>query len=262
MNRRELIVTAAATAAGVMSATSSAHADTTVTVGSKINIVLVHGFWADGSSWDRVIPILLKAGHRVSAAQLCYNTFDEDVGIATRLVDAQDGPTVVVGHSYGGAVISGAGSRSTKARAAVFVASWAPDQNEGLGEVSSHYPDPGIGKAIRPDSNGRLWVAQDLFRDAFCADVDPVRASIMAAVQRPANGALPVAKFTEIPAWRKLPSWYVVSENDRTVHPDAQRELAKRMKATTTLLASSHASLVSHPDKVATVILDACAHVG
>ncbi len=262
MNRRELLIATAATGASILSAAPTGFADDAkVKETSKVNIVLVHGFWADGSSWDRVIPILLKAGHRVSAAQLCYNTFEEDVGIATRLIDAQDGPTVLAGHSYGGAVITGAGSRSANAKAVVFVASWAPDQNEGLGEVSSHYPDPGVGKAIRPDSTGHLWVAQDLFRDAFCADVDPVRASIMAAVQRPANGALPVTKFTEIPAWKKMPSWYAVSENDKTVHPDAQRKLAKRMEATTTLLASSHASLVSHPDKIAAVILNACSHV-
>jgi pimeloyl-ACP methyl ester carboxylesterase len=233
--------------------------EATVKSTGKVNVVLVHGFWADGSSWDRVIPILLKAGHKVSATQLCYNSFEEDVAIATRLVDAQSGPTVLAGHSYGGAVISGAGSRSTKAKALVFVASWAPDQNEGLGEVCAHYPDPGVGKAIRPDSTGHLWVAQDQFRDAFCADVDPVRASVMAAVQRPANGALPATKFTDIPSWRKLTSWYVLSEKDRTVHPDAQRELANRMKATTVHLDSSHASLVSQPDKVAEVILQACA---
>ncbi|WP_198035098.1 alpha/beta fold hydrolase [Streptacidiphilus rugosus] len=226
------------------------------------NIVLVHGLWADGSSWDRVIPLLEREGHRVTAVQLQLASFEEDIAYTARVVAAQDGPAVLAGHSYGGGVITGAASRAANAKALVYVAALAPEQNEAVGSILQQYPDLGLGETMRPDAAGYISLDRDRFASIFAGDVDADKVAIMAAVQKPANGALFEAVFTDAPAWRELPSWYVVSTGDLTLNPEAQRFMAERIGATVAEVDSSHVAMVSHPEAVTKQILEAARRIG
>lgn len=226
------------------------------------DVVLVHGFWADGSSWSGVIPTLLDAGHRVTAVQLPLSSQDDDVAATRRALDRHAGPVVLVGHSYGGVVISRAGAKPSagapKVGALVYVSAYGPDADEDVQELASRFPDAPGGAAIRPTDDGHLWLDVDAFPAAFAADVDPAVARVMATTQGPASVTC-LTPLSEAPAWRSLPSWYVVSSNDQVIAPDMQRFMAERMGATTTEVAGSHAALVSHPGAVAQVVLDAAA---
>ena len=219
-------------------------------------VVLVHGAWADGSNWSKVIPLLQKQGYRVTAVQNPLTSLSDDAGVTRRVLAAQEGPTVLVGHSYGGAVITEAGADAANVVALVYVAAFAPDKGEGLGDVFSRQAQPPGAASIRPDQNGFLWIERATFRDSFAQDVDDDEAWVMAAAQKPIAGRCFEDKVTE-PAWKSKPSWYRVSENDRMIPPDAERWMAKRMGATTISLPASHASLVSHPVDIAKLITDA-----
>lgn len=218
------------------------------------NIVLVHGGWADGSSWSKEIPTLEAAGHRVIAVQLPLHSMADDIATVKRAIDLVGGPTILVGHSYGGFVITNAAYNNPNVTGLVYVAAFAPDMGQSLSDFvdATKFPE-GL---LIPDSGGFLYLNSTLFQNSFAQDVNSTEASMMAAVQKPFNQSL----FTEKsgpPAWKQLPTWYQISENDRMIPPDVQRSFAERMNATTISLNASHASLVSHPKEIAELILNA-----
>jgi pimeloyl-ACP methyl ester carboxylesterase len=221
---------------------------------NRTNIVLVHGLWADGSSWSKVIPILEKAGHRVIAVQLAAHSLADDVATVKRAIDLVGGPTIVVAHSFGGFVITNAAYNNKNVTGLVYVAAFAPDEGESAVKfVPIASLPPGL---LVFDSGGFAYLNPKMFHEAFVQDANATEAEILATVQKPAHQSL----FTEPsgpPAWKQLPTWFAISENDRIIPPDAQREFAKRMNATTISLNSSHASLVSHPNEIAELILNA-----
>jgi pimeloyl-ACP methyl ester carboxylesterase len=218
------------------------------------NIVLVHGLWADGSSWSKVVPILQNAGHKVIAVQLSANSLADDVETIKRAIELAGGPTIVVGHSYGGFEITNAAYNNPNVTGLVYVAAFAPDE----GESSENFVDvskfpPGL---LIPDSGGFLYLNPEMFHQAFIQDANATEAAILAAVQKPAHQSL-IAEKSGPPAWKQLPTWFAVSENDHIIPPDAQRNFTERMNATTISLNSSHASPVTHPDEIAELILNA-----
>ena len=218
------------------------------------NIVLVHGLWADGSSWSKVIPILEKAGHRVIAVQLAAHSLADDVATVKRAIELVGGPTIVVAHSFGGFVITNAAYNNKNVTGLVYVAAFAPDEGESTGNfVDVAKLPPGL---LVFDSGGFAYLNPKMFHEAFAQDVNATEAETLAVVQKPAHQSLFTAPSGP-PAWKQVPTWFAVSENDRIIPPDAERQFAKRMNATTISLNSSHASLVSHPDEIAELILNA-----
>ena len=221
-------------------------------------IILVHGFWADGSSWSSVIPRLLAAGHEPLAVQLPLSDFAADVATVVRAADRVAGPVVLAGHSYGGAVISEAGNHVDRAAALAFVAAYALDAGDDVDDINARFPPAAGGAAIRPTDSGQLWLDVDGYADAFCADVDPAVAAVMARTQGPASfGCL--TGLTGPAAWHHIRSRYLVATDDRTISPQAQRWMAERCGASVEELASSHAVPVAHPDATAAFIERACA---
>ena len=220
------------------------------------NIVLVHGAWADGSSWSKVIPILQNAGHRVIAVQLPLHSVADDVATVKRAIELVGGPTILVGHSYGGFVITNAGYNNQNVTGLVYLAAFAPDEGESL----LTFMDP---STLPPgflvfDSGGFAYINPDMFHQAFAQDVNKTEAEIMAAVQTPTPTSQAVlAEPSGPPAWKQLPTWYQVSESDHIIPPDVQRQFAQRMNVTTISVNASHASPVSHPDEIAQLILEA-----
>ncbi len=223
------------------------------------NIVLVHGAFADGSSWSRVIPLLEASGLTVVAAQIPLTSLAEDVATTRRLLAQQSGPVILVGHSYSGFVITEAGN-APNVSGLVYVSSYAPAEGESHDDLVKRYPPPAALPAIRLDGDGFLWIAREKFRDAFAHDVDFPQARIMAAVQKPVSKKSCFGVPVGMPAWKAKPSWFLISGEDRLINPDLQRFMVKRMSATSAAVPSSHASLVSHPAEVASLILDAAGH--
>jgi pimeloyl-ACP methyl ester carboxylesterase len=223
----------------------------------KPNILLVHGAWADGSSWSKVIQILTEAGYNTVATQLKLVSLEDDAETVRRAAEALAGPVLLVGHSYGGAVITESAHLCPNAVGLVYLAAFALDKGESLSilSASSAVAPPGAA-AFRPDKYGFLWIDRKMYPDNFCQDVDKTEASIMASTQKPLSVACFEAKATDA-GWKNLPSWYQVSLNDRMVPPEAEQFMAKRINANTISLPSSHASLVSHPKEVAEFILSA-----
>ena len=218
------------------------------------NIVLVHGLWADGSSWSKVIPILQNAGHKVIAVQTPAHSLADDVETIKRAIELAGGPTILVAHSYGGFEITNAAYNNQNVTGLVYVAAFAPDEDESaVNFVPVESLPPGL---LVFDSGGFAYLNPKMFDGAFVQDANATEAENLAVVQKPAHQSL----FTEKsgpPAWKQLPSLFAVSEGDRIIPPDAQRNFAERMNATTISLNSSHASLVTHPDEVAELILNA-----
>ena len=226
----------------------------TTTNATNMNIVLVHGTYVDGSSWNKVIPILQNAGHKVIAVQLPLHSLADDVATVKRAIDLVGGPTILVGHSYGGFVITNAAYNNQNVTGLVYVAAFAPDEGESTGTfVDVKKLPPGL---LVPDSGGFVYLNPKMFHGAFVQDANATEAETMAAVQKPANISL-LTEPSGPPAWKQLPSWFEVSEADHIIPPDAERMFAKRMNATTISLNSSHASLVTHPDEIAELILNA-----
>ena len=227
------------------------------TVGSaqtaKPTIVLVHGAFADGSSWAKVIPILEGDGYAVIAVQNPLTSLADDVATTKRVIEAQQGPVVAVGHSYGGAVITAATAGSSKVKALVYVAAFAPDAEEVLEAPGKQFSPPALSSALVPDAAGFLYIDRAKFHDAFCKDVPAADARVMAATQKPVNGSVFTAS---VPggAWKTIPSWYIVASEDQAINPDLERFYAKRIRATTTEIRSSHVPFLSHPREVAKVI--------
>jgi pimeloyl-ACP methyl ester carboxylesterase len=226
----------------------------TTTNNTTMNIVLVRGAWADGSSWGGVIPILQKAVHRVIAVQLPEHSLADDVATTKRAIDLVGGPVTLVGHSYGGEVITNAGYNNPNVKRLVYVAAFAPKEGQSLADFVDIKKLPK--DLLITDSGGFSYINPTMFAGGFAQDVNSSEADIMATVQKPFSLSI-FAEKSGPPAWKQLPTWYQVSENDHMIPPDAERTFAKQMNATTISLPSSHASLVSHPNEIAKLILDA-----
>lgn len=229
-----------------------------VSAATPQNIVLIHGAWADASSWSGVIQRLQNAGYRVTAVQLGLASLDDDVARTRGVLAAQSGPTLLVAHSYGGAVITQLGSNAPNVVGLVYESAFAPDEGETMKAlVSGGSPSAGA-SAIRPDKQGYLWLDPDGFLKFFAPDVDATEARVMEAVQKPisAGTLLGDQKFGP-PAWKSFPTWFLITENDQMLPPAAQHFFAKRMNATVASVAGSHVSMVSHPDAVASFIMKA-----
>jgi pimeloyl-ACP methyl ester carboxylesterase len=225
------------------------------------NIVLVHGAWADGSSWSSVIERLQTNGFQVRAPQFPMSSLADDVARLRQVLEFQDGPTVVVGHSYGGQIMTALGSDATNVVGLVYVAAFGLDEGESLGALLSQGPVTPALAHLFTDARGFGWLSEDDFVSHFAADVDPIQAKVLYAVQQ----ALASSAFTDVmgvPAWKSLRSWYLVAQNDEALPPDAQRQLAARMGATIVEIPSSHVAMVSHPQEVAELIETAAAAVG
>ena len=221
------------------------------------NVVLVHGLFADGSSWTEVISRLQAAGLNVISVQNPLTTLPEAVASATRVLDRQDGPTVLAGHSFSGMIVTEAGVHPNVS-AVVYVAARAPDADEDYSALAKKFPPPPASAGIVFDSDeGRLTEAAFL-RD-FAGDLPESKARVLYAVQQPFHKSLLVGKTTQA-AWRTKPSFYAVSTDDRTINPDLQRFMAKRMGAKTVEVKASHVSLISQPDVIGALILEAAGH--
>ena len=218
------------------------------------NVVLVHGLFADGSCWTDVIAKLQEAGLNVTSVQNPLTTFPEAIAATRRVLDRQDGPTVLVGHSFGGMLLTEAGSHKNVA-ALVYVAARAPDAGEDYSALAKIYPTPPASTGIVFDGDeGRL--TETAFLRDFAADVPRKKARVLFAVQEPFNKSLLAGKVTNA-AWRTKPSFYAISTEDRTIDPNLQRFMAKRMAAKTIELKSSHLSMISHPTQVSELVLAA-----
>jgi len=232
---------------------SGARAETAAPVQAR-NVVLVHGAWADGSSWAEVVPLLQAAGLNVTAVQNPLTSLEDSVAATRRALALQDGPTVLVAHSWGGTVISEAGI-DPKVSALVYVAARAPDAGEDFVALSGKFPTGPVRAGVQTH-DGFTQLSEDSFLKFFANGVEPKQAKVLYAVQAPTAASL-FGGRTTVAAWRSKPSWYAVSKLDQTINPDLERFLAKRMNATTVELEAGHLSLVSHPRQIADLILAA-----
>ncbi len=220
------------------------------------NVVLVHGAWADGSCWSDVIQQLQKAGYNVIAPQFPHTSLADNLARLRQVLAVQDGPTILAGHSYGGQVITALGKDAPNVVGLVYIAAFGLDEGESIGGLLSQGPPMPVVAHLRVDAQGFAWLPREDIVKFFAADVDPVKASVMYAVQQP----LAMSTFGDVmgaPAWKTLPSWFMVARNDQVIPPDAERLFAGRMKATVSEIESSHVVMVSHPDAVTDLIVRA-----
>jgi pimeloyl-ACP methyl ester carboxylesterase len=240
-------------AAGLAGGTvESASAQSASKTGIK-NVVLVHGAFADGSGWEAVAKILENDGYTVSVAQPPETSYAEDIKYAKAAVDAMDGPVVLVGHSYGGSIITEAGN-DPKVSALVYIAAFALDDGESCASIEQALPQ--ASKAFKPDSSGNWWIEQAHFAADFAADVPPAVSHFMAISQVPISTDSFTHKVTN-PAWKTKPTWYMVATADRSINPEQERMMAKRAHATTVEVNSSHVAYMSHPKEAAKLIEEA-----
>jgi pimeloyl-ACP methyl ester carboxylesterase len=220
------------------------------------NIVLVHGAWADGSCWSGVIELLQAAGYTVTAPQFPHTSLADNVARLRQVLVRQDGPTVVAGHSYGGQVMTALGADAPNVVALVYIAAFGLDEGEAIGALLAQGPPTPALAHLDVDKQGFAWLPEDDFVGHFAADVAPAKARVMHAVQQPlALSAL--EDVMGVPAWKSLPSWYLVATNDEAIPPDAERLWAGRMGATTVEVESSHVAMTSHPDETVKLIVAA-----
>ena len=217
------------------------------------NVVLVHGAWADGSCWSGVIERLQADGYTVTAPQFPESSLAADVARLRQVLHRQDGPTVVVGHSYGGQIMTALGTDAPNAVGLVYIAAFGLDEGESIGALAAQGPPTPALAHLDIDAAGFAWLPEEDFVKHFAADVDPVKARVMYAVQQPV-AASAFQDVMGVPAWKSLPSWFMVATADEAIPPEAERQFAARMGATTIELASSHVAMVSHPDEVAQLI--------
>src|ERR1700691_6256784 len=220
------------------------------------NVVLVHGAFADGSGWKRVTDILKHDGYKVSVVQHPETSYADDQKYTKAAIDAMDGPVVLVGHSYGGSVITEAGNHP-KVAALVYIAAFALDEGESCASIEQAVPQ--ASKAFAPDSNGLWWIDQEHFAADFAADVPADKAALMAVSQVPISTDAFTHKVTS-PAWKTKPTWYMVATADRSINPDQERMMAKRANAKTVEVDASHVAYMSHPKESAKLIEEAAAH--
>jgi len=218
----------------------------------KPSIVLVHGAFANASGWDAVIRILLAKGYEVSAVENPLSSYDADVETTKRLIEAQKGPTVVVAHSYGGAVMTAAAAGNPNVKALVYLAAFAPDINEPLGALLEQYPSKAL-QAFRTDAAGLVTIDRAKFHEVFAHDLPVAQTNVMAVTQKPLAGSAFTAT-TKAAAWRTMPAWFVVAQRDNVINPDLERFFAKRMGAKLIEINSSHVVFMSHPKEVAGLI--------
>jgi pimeloyl-ACP methyl ester carboxylesterase len=217
------------------------------------NIVLVHGAWADGSSWSAVIEHLQADGYQVTAPQFSMTRLADDVARLRQVLARQHGPTVVAGHSYGGQIITALGTDAPNVVGLVYIAAFGLDEGESIGALLSQGP-PGPALAhLDIDQHSFAWLPEDDFVNHFAADVDPVTAKVMFAVQQPLHWSA-LEEVMGVPAWKALASWFLIADGDQAIPPDAQRQFAARMGATTVEVPSNHVAMVSHPDEVLQLI--------
>ena len=220
------------------------------------NIVLVHGAWADGSSWNKIIPLLEKKGFHVTAVHLPFTTLADDVATVKRTLALQDGPVLLVGHSYGGAVITEAGN-DTKVTGLVYVAAFAPDSGQSAGDLNNEYPAPPGDKEFGPDANGFLKLTDKGIAEDFAQDLTPTEKQILATTQGQTSGPNELGAKVTMAAWRQKPSFYIVADQDRMIAPELEKKLADQMHAKTIHISSSHVPMLSHPTEVANFISQA-----
>jgi pimeloyl-ACP methyl ester carboxylesterase len=221
------------------------------------NVVLVHGAFADGSGWEPVAVALQKDGYKVSVVQHPETSYADDQKYTKAAIDAMDGPVVLVGHSYGGSVITEAGNHP-KVAALVYIAAFALDEGESCASIEQALPQ--ASKAFAPDSNGNWWIDQEHFVADFAADIPPEKAWFMAISQVPISGEAFTHKVSK-PAWKTKPTWYMVAAKDRSINPDQERMMAKRAKARTVEVPSSHVAYMSHPKEAVKLIEEAATSV-
>src|SRR5580693_59387 len=221
------------------------------------NIVLVHGGFVDGSGWRPLYDLLTQDGYHVAVVQNPTLSLPGDAAATRLIIDAQDGPVVLVGHSYGGAVISEAGT-DQKVAVLVYICAFAPDKDESVNTLIAGFPADGPQPPILPPRDGFLFLDRDKFHASFAADLPAEQAAFMADAQVPWNVAAPAGAITEA-SWRNKPSWYLVTTEDRMIPPTAQRTMAGRIGATQTEVTASHSVYVSQPETVATFIAQAAA---
>jgi pimeloyl-ACP methyl ester carboxylesterase len=226
----------------------------------KPTIVLVHGAWADGSCWSAVIEALQARGYSVTAPQFPETSLKDDVARLRQVLRLRTGPVVVVGHSYGGQIMTALGPDSAGVAALVYIAAFGLDEGESLGRLlGGGPPTPALAHLII-DEQGFAWIPEDDFVGHFAADVNSAKARVLCAVQQ----ALSMSTFEDVmgvPAWKSHPSWYLVATNDEAIPPDAERMFAQRMGASTVEVPSSHLAMVSHPQEVVDLIAAAVASV-
>jgi len=221
-------------------------------------VVLVHGAFADGSSWDKVIPLLEARGLQVVAVQNPLTSLADDAASVKRVIDAQSGPVILVGHSWGGTVITEVGG-DDKVAALVFVAAFAPDVGESTADLGKDGPPPPGATSIRPDPAGYLYLTPEGVAKDFAQDLPATQTRVMAVTQGPIFGKAFDEKVTKA-AWQNKPSWFIVAEKDRMIQPALERAMAKKINASTTTLPTSHVPMQSRPKDVAAVILAAAEH--
>jgi pimeloyl-ACP methyl ester carboxylesterase len=219
------------------------------------NAILVHGAWADGSSWSKVIPLLLERGLGVTAVQLPLTSLKDDVATVKRALALTDGPTVLVGHSYGGAVITEAGN-DPKVAGLVYVAAFAPDVGQSAGSLGAGAEPAPMGSQVRPDAAGFLKLTEAGVKNDFAQDLNPAEKDVLFAAQAPTAAAALGANVSAA-AWKTKPSWYLVATNDRAIPPSLERTMAKKIKAKTVEVASSHVAMLARPQETANLILEA-----
>ena len=216
-------------------------------------VVLVHGAWADGSSWNRVTEELQRKGFNVVAAQIPLTSFSDDVAVLRKVLLKQEGPVALAGHSYGGAVITAAATNNPKVKALVYIAAIVPDEGETVGDVFHRVPPHPSAPKLQPDVDGFLWLTVDAYRTAVAPDASSSETALMAATQKPIAVKCLGEPMTR-PAWREKPTWFLIAEKDRMVSPETQRFTARRMKSKFVSLPVDHTPLVSKPDAVAELI--------
>ena len=221
------------------------------------NVVLVHGAWADGSSWSKLIPLLQAAGLHAAAVQNPLSAIADDVASTNRLINAQDGSVLLVGHSYGGAVITEAGV-NPKVAGLVYVAAFAPDKGETLSGLAGQYPKPPLFNEIRPIEDGYLLLTPKGVDESFAQDLSAEDKALVLATQGATQGAI-LATPIKAAAWHDKPSWFVVASNDGAIAPAQEQATAERMKAKIITLPSSHVPMMSHPKEVAELVIGAAA---
>ncbi|OWT74470.1 MULTISPECIES: alpha/beta fold hydrolase [unclassified Achromobacter] len=247
-------------AAGLFGASSTwaAGSSTSEATQEVKNIVLVHGLFADGSSWSKVIPLLQAKGLHVTAVQNPTTSLDDDVAAVKRALAQQDGPVILVGHSYGGMVISQAGD-VPQVKGLVYIAARAPDAGEDYVALTKRFPAAPAGAGLTWSADGFGVLSEEAFIKDFANDLPKAEAEAYYAVQQPIGAAIKTAKTT-VAAWKNKPTWYAVSTKDRTINTEQERFMAKRMNAHTIELDASHVALISQPEAVAKLILQT-AHV-